>query len=978
MEDLIVALLCVAVFWLILRQLRQKKFDRIINTYNENLVSLDRRLTRLESLTQSATTTVAEAPASRPAEAPIPRASAPVQPISIASARPPAAVAAPPPIHTPVPTPAIPYAPPPPPPEPAIAPPPRRSISLEERLGQNWLNKLGIVTLVIGLALFLGYQLRTLGPAGKSAIGLTLSLAILGGGLLLERRSEYRIFARAAIGGGWALTYFVTFAIYHVTAMKVLQSQALDLALMLLVATAMVIHSLRYRSQVVTSLAFLLAFITVGISEVTLFSLVAGALLAAGLIYITAREYWYELGLCGLVGVYLNHFLWLHRVLPNGASPGHPFAQFIPSAALLLLYWLLFRLVYVLRAPRDHRQQLIASITAILNSVGLLSLLKFQSAHPEWAFWALLVLGAAEMAFAFVARPRIRPAFIVLSTIASVLLLTAVPFRFSGSNWTFFWLFEVEILFIAGVRMQEQVFRRLGILAGFAVAAKLIVIDAPPIIDLRQQQSDPSHHPAIALTFLSAAVLLWFNAEFASRRWSFTAAHDLDRTALTCSSYTASILTLLGLWILLPGPWTIIAWLLLALVLGQLSDKLSSTTLATQTDLIAACAIIRIIGINLQADAHLGRLSLRAITVTLAAVLLYLGMRRHTRALGITGNYIPAGYSWIASGLLATLAWYELEPIAVAVAWAVFALILFELGHGLRRSYLRHQAYALLAATFIRIFFANLNVSSAHLISPRMYTVLPVIAAFVWVYYRVTADPTENRFDQRAASLSAWCATIAATSLLYFEVRAPWVAIAWAVLALLLLAIGWALRRSLFTAQSLVLLLAAAIRALMFNLFSTPALTATHTSSRVFCISLACVFMFAALPIAFAIRRQNAGQQPDNWLRFLLFRPEQPFFFVPLALLATLLAVQLRAGMITIGWSVLGVIVFLFALSVNERSYRLSGLFLLMLGVAKILCVDIWQASPTDRYITLIVMGAALLLVSFLYSRYRETILKLL
>ena len=29
------------------------------------------------------------------------------------------------------------------------------------------------------------------------------------GGVLLERRERYHIFARAAIGGGWALTFFV-------------------------------------------------------------------------------------------------------------------------------------------------------------------------------------------------------------------------------------------------------------------------------------------------------------------------------------------------------------------------------------------------------------------------------------------------------------------------------------------------------------------------------------------------------------------------------------------------------------------------------------------------------------------------------------------------------------------------------------------------------------------------------------------------
>ena len=169
----------------------------------------------------------------------------------------------------PQPAPALPVAPPvqaAPPPmrvaEPKVVAPPKPRVSLEERLGQNWLNKLGIVTLVTGLALLLGYQARTLGPLGKSMLGVLLSLAILVTGLVLERRERYRVFARAAIGGGWALLYFVAFALFHVPAMQVLQSQTADFALMLAVAAGMVLHSLRYRSQVVTSLAFLHAFFT--------------------------------------------------------------------------------------------------------------------------------------------------------------------------------------------------------------------------------------------------------------------------------------------------------------------------------------------------------------------------------------------------------------------------------------------------------------------------------------------------------------------------------------------------------------------------------------------------------------------------------------------------------------------------------------------------------------------------------------------
>jgi hypothetical protein len=42
--------------------------------------------------------------------------------------------------------------------------------------------------------------------------------------------------------------------------------------------------------------------------------------------------------------------------------------------------------------------------------------------------------------------------------------------------------------------------------------------------------------------------------------------------------------------------------------------------------------------------------------------------------------------------------------------------------------------------------------------------------------------------------------------------------------------------------------------------------------------------------------------------------------------------------------------------------------------VGKILLVDVWGIDPRDRYLTFIVLGAALLLVSFLYTRNREAL----
>jgi len=59
---------------------------------------------------------------------------------------------------------------------------------------------------------------------------------------------------------------------------------------------------------------------------------------------------------------------------------------------------------------------------------------------------------------------------------------------------------------------------------------------------------------------------------------------------------------------------------------------------------------------------------------------------------------------------------------------------------------------------------------------------------------------------------------------------------------------------------------------------------------------------------------------------------------------------------------------------VGERSYRLAGLGLLLLCVAKIPIVDIWDMTKMERALTFVVLGTSLLGVSFLYTRYRERV----
>jgi uncharacterized membrane protein len=999
--------------------------------------------------------------------------------------------------------------------------------SLEERLGANWLNKLGIASLVIGLAFFLALKLESWGPAGKVLCGYAVSLLLLAGGVWLERKSIYRIFARAGIGGGWALAFFTTFALYHVPAAHVLDSLAADLVLMLIVAAGMVGHSLLYRSQAVTGLAFLLGFATLLTSHLEAangaFSLISSAVLALALIIVTTQRHWAELELAGLGAVYLTHFVWLNQVLPADHAA---FAQFWPSTALILLYWLIFRLAYVLRTPGDAHEENLSSLAAVLNSTGVLGLLKFQSAHPEWAFWALLALGAVEMALAFFVRARRRQAFVVLSTIATVLLISAVPFKFHGVSWPVLWLVEAQVLAICGLRLGEPVFRRLGLLTGLVAGGVLAFHDVVPLLDLRLTAPDPVQHFSLTAGLALAAALYWIHAEIYPRRWPQIVEGELEALALRMTSWLAvgvaaaalwvalpelwlpvgwlALVLLLGfaarrftafrvaleadllalaaaallvfdrigplaffrmdwpdpsrhvaetavlalaalaywayaeifprflplhdsdadsvpsawialmlpvtsllgtamaasaLWVVVPAEWVVVSWLALVLLLGFAADGLKATRQAFQADLLAMAATLGLFFWDLWSSGWWNHQA----PLIAAVALLYAGMRRKTAPGGVF-RHAASAYSWAATLLLAFTA-VDISPfIYLTPVFAALGLALFEIGRWTRKGFLRWQGFFLAALAFGNYLIVNLPDSwdhFAHLQQKTLYAdafsftnsllleVLVLAAAGFWLLER-TRNAEHCTGRERLAGLAANALGTLSIAL-WFAYRFPsywvpvpggevWVTAIWAAMATVLLALAWLLRRRAFLAQALGLATAVLGRAFFVDLWAnTPP---DFWQGTLFHLAVAALILLAALPFAFRLRGEGRFPPAPTplvaELELLLGHPEQLFFFAAFALEFVALAAKLSSGHITIAWSLLGLAVFLFALVVGERSFRLSGLGLLLVSVAKILLMDVWQLSLSDRIATLVILGVVLMIVSFLYTRFGTVIRRFL
>jgi uncharacterized membrane protein len=870
----------------------------------------------------------------------------------------------------------------------------RSALDIEEMLGTDWLNKLGITLLVLGVAFFLSYELRTMGPAGKVLVGFATAAVLLAAGIWFERGDRYRILARAGIGGGWALLFFTTYAMYHVPAAKVLDSQLADLVLMLAVAAAMVTHTLRYRSQVVTGLAFLLAFLTVTISHSDVYSLSAGGVLAAGLVVIVGRMQWFELEVFGILASYLNHFLWLRPIIEPMHGKHHPFPEFAASAGILALYWLIFRLSYIFRSPSEAYQERISSVAALLNTSLLLALLKYQSAHPEWAFWALLAIGGMETALGqFPVTRRRRTAVIVLSTLGVVLLIAAFPFRYSGTRLSVLWLAEAEALLLIGVWTKEVVFRRLGMIASVLVAGQMIAYDAAEVCGRRMDDADLSADYRLAILFVVAGVVFYLNAHWVLPRWHEMFVTEFDRTLMQRLSYAGMVMMLVAAWIAFPEAWTAVVWCTLGIVLALAGKWLAArdpgaSALGYQTNFLAGVSFVRVLAINLEATEKLYGLTMRLITIALVAALFCATSRwsgktaDEAKTDAWSFDRIAHGaYTWAASFLLALVAWYELRSVGVADAWVVGGLVLLELGLTRKVLSLRLQGYVMLAAGFVRIFFVNLAADGPlGEISPRFYTVVPIALAFFYAYWRTHESSAsladgERRF--RLSDLCCWLGTVTLASLMRFELGADWVAAAWAALAFALLAIAWRSGRRVFLYQGLLVVFGVLFRTVLHNFYERSYFPAPFWESRWVTVGATVALLLASLPITFQIRRKGETGDESGIRRLvggLGRRPEQLFFFAAIGLLTVLLALEMRHGMVTLSWGLEGVAVFLLALWLGERSFRLTGLGLLLLCVGKILVDDVWRLNARDRYLTFIVLGAALLLVSFLYTRNREAL----
>jgi len=662
----------------------------------------------------------------------------------------------------------------------------------EAMVGGNWLNKLGVFLVVVGVATFLGYEFAHVGPLGRAAIGLGVSLSMLIGGFLLEKRALYRTFGRGLLGGGWASLYFTVYAMQAVPETKLIDDPIAGGLLLLSVAAGMIIHSLRYKSQTVTGLAYFIAFVTLAITPVTALSVVALIPLAASLLVIAARFNWSQMALFGLIATY-------GTCISRGDSGAPPWSAEI----IFLSYWLLFEGFDLVRASRRNEYTAWESAIFPFNALafGALSFVKWSKASPDHLYGIAAGIAALYLLSA-VARARLRPPSSFAAdtgtleramsggyegpvTLTAALTVAAILLKMHGATAQFSLLAEAELFFLAGLLFREAYPRYLAAALFTGGLGKLLVMDIPAG-GTTGFDTWPFQFQAWTPVTACNALLFYVNR--------------MLRRADLFYGYAGSALVALILGFEMPQRYIGLAWFALAIVLFALGWFRGLRDFRIQGYCTAALGLggTSVHQINIATGAapplRYPWLSLAgAATFSYAAVLTALRSGEARMEEWERTGLRRVG-SWAASIVLVALLWRVLPGAALGIGWIALALPLLELGLARLPEDFRVQSYVVFALGALRLFAFNLiPIANNEPVEKRWIIAAGAALAYLFAARIHIARPRLAEVAGRVFDAVTAAGTLFLLASLWQVLPGIAVGPAWAVVALLLMELGYAL-----------------------------------------------------------------------------------------------------------------------------------------------------------------------------------------
>jgi len=353
--------------------------------------------------------------------------------------------------------------------------------SLEKKIGQYWLNRIGVIAILIGVSYFLKYAFDNnwIGPSGRIAIGLITGIGLILWSERLRSRGHTAFsYSLKAIGIGILyLSLWGAFQLYH------LIPAAAAFVAMAIVSGATIALALTENAELLASFALVGGFATPVLlstgqnHEIVLFSYVV--LLDLAILAMAIAKPWRRLLWGSFAGTIILYVGWNMQYYSTD--------QRSVTICFVALFAAIFAAIPLATqyggSTRFVGPSVTLTILPLLNAAFVfLALYDIYERETVTLTWYALALAAAYLGISSLFRRRFPDQdtkFINLLhvAIAVAFITIAIPLRLDAHWITIGWLIESGVLLWISVKMQVNSLRYLGVSALVLGLLRLLVAD---------------------------------------------------------------------------------------------------------------------------------------------------------------------------------------------------------------------------------------------------------------------------------------------------------------------------------------------------------------------------------------------------------------------------------------------------------------------------------------------------------------------
>ncbi|SHG31980.1 Predicted membrane protein [Flavobacterium fluvii] len=347
---------------------------------------------------------------------------------------------------------------------------------LEKFIGENLINKIGILILVLGISYFVKFAIDKdwINEPARVGIGMLSGALIMG--IAHKLRQKYAAFSSVFVAGAIAVFYFtigIAFHSYH------LFGQTTAFIIMVLITVFSSLISLSYNRKELAVLSLIGGFavpfmLSTGQGNyVVLFTYIL--ILNIGILALAYHKKWGIINILSYLFTVVLYGAWLFKD-HNETRPHHLGALLFGFA-----FYFVFILINIINNIRTKgifspiELGILASNTFLFYGAGMLVL---ESWHPEFKGLFTAALGLLNFGYAWFLYKKFgldKTAVYLLIGLTLTFITLAIPIQFEGNFITLFWAAEAVMLMWLGQKSKLAYYRFASIIVHLLMIGSLLM-----------------------------------------------------------------------------------------------------------------------------------------------------------------------------------------------------------------------------------------------------------------------------------------------------------------------------------------------------------------------------------------------------------------------------------------------------------------------------------------------------------------------